>query len=106
MTSPGGVLDVVAGAGGVRVQVRVVPRAARTAVAGVRDGRLIVRVTAPPVDGAANDAVVEAIAAAAGVPRRAVAIVAGDTRREKTVAIAGVTAADARRRLTAPGEPR
>jgi uncharacterized protein len=55
--------------------------------------RLRVAVTAPPVDGAANAAVVEALAAAFGVPKRAVAIVRGETGRRKTVRIEGVTAA-------------
>ena len=47
-----------------RVEVRVIPRSPRTAVDGIRDGRVVVRVNAPPVDGAANDAVVAALAEA------------------------------------------
>jgi len=77
---------------GVHIDVRVMPRASRTAVEGVRDGRLVVRVTAPPVDDAANDAVVRAIAEAFDVPRSRVAISAGRTGRNKTVAIAGLAA--------------
>jgi hypothetical protein len=96
-------LTVTAGAGGVRLAVRVIPRASRSAVAGVRAGRLLVRVTAPPVDGAANAAVLEVIAEAVGVPRRAVSILAGETHREKTVVIVGVTETEVRRRLTDPG---
>ena len=84
---------------GVRVEVRVMPRAPRTAIAGVRDGRLVIRVTAPPVDRAANEAVVLALAAALDVPRRAVRIVAGETARNKSLEVTGLGAADVRRRL-------
>jgi len=92
-------LAIAEGTGGVRLAVRVVPRASRSAVAGVRGGRLMVRVTAPPVEGAANDAVLEVIADALGVPRRAVSLLAGETQRDKTVVIVGVTEAEVRRRL-------
>ena len=82
--------------GGVLIDVLVQPRARRAEVGPVvGDGsgdRLRVAVTAPPVDGAANAAVVEALAEAFSVPRRAVAIVRGETGRRKTVRIAGVTA--------------
>ena len=81
------------------MDLRVIPRSPRTAIAGVRDGRLIVRVTAPPVDGAANDAVVAALASALDVPRRAVHIVAGETSRIKTGQIDGLTPADVDRRV-------
>lgn len=86
-------------AGGVRVDVRVIPRSPRTAVEGVRDGRLLVRVTAPPVDRAANEAVIEALAEALRVPRRTLALVAGATGRNKTVEIAGVSPPDVLARL-------
>jgi uncharacterized protein (TIGR00251 family) len=92
-------LTITAGTGGVRLAVRVVPRASRSAVAGVRGGRLMVRVTAPPVEGAANEAVLDVIAGAVGVPRRAVSLLAGETQRDKTVVIVGVTETDVRRRL-------
>lgn len=68
-----------------RFAVRVVARSSRTAVGGVRDGALIVRVTAAPVDGAANEAVVAALAAALGVPARELRIEAGATARRKVV---------------------
>ena len=77
------------------------PRASKTAIDGVRAGRLIVRVTAPPVDGAANEAVVIALAAALGLPKRAIRIIAGETGRNKSVEIDGVDAAELRRRLNA-----
>jgi hypothetical protein len=92
-------LVVTAQAAGVRIGVRVVPRAPRAAVGPVRDGRLIVRVTAPPVDGAANDAVVRALAGALDVPRRAIRITSGETSRNKTVVISGLGEGELRRRL-------
>jgi uncharacterized protein (TIGR00251 family) len=84
---------------GTRIELRIVPRASRTAVDGVRAGRLLVRVTAPPVDGAANDAVVTLLASALDMPRSAVRIVAGQTHRNKTVEVTGLSVDDARRRL-------
>jgi uncharacterized protein (TIGR00251 family) len=90
---------VRAAGGSVRVDLRVIPRAPRTKIDGVRDARLLVRVSAPPVDGAANDAVVAALAEQLGVPRRTIAIVAGDTGRNKTIAVDGLTVAEVRTRL-------
>ena len=79
--------------GAVRFSVRVQPRSSRTGVEGVHGDALKVRVNAPPVDGAANEAVVEVLAEALGVPRRAVRIVSGDTFRTKVVEVEGVDAA-------------
>jgi uncharacterized protein (TIGR00251 family) len=81
--------------------IQVVPRASRVAVGPAVGDRLRVAVTAPPVDGAANAAVIEALAAAFGVRRAAVSIVRGETGRRKTVRIEGGHAAtleDLRRR--------
>jgi len=84
---------------GVRVAIRVMPRSPRTTIDGIRDGRLIVRVTAPPVDGAANEAVVAALADLLDLPKRSIRIVAGDTSRNKTVDIAGLDINQIRARL-------
>ena len=92
-------LLIRATAGGVRFDVRLTPRASRTEIAGVRDGRLLVRVTAPPVDSAANDALVEIVAQALDVPRRAVAIVGGLTSRQKALEVRGTTEVRVRERL-------
>jgi uncharacterized protein (TIGR00251 family) len=88
-------------AGGVRIDLRVIPRSPRTAVDGVRDGRLVLRVTAPPVDHAANEAVVAAIAEVLDVPKRAVRLVSGATSRNKSVEVEGVAADTAAARLGA-----
>ena len=77
---------------GVVITVRVIPRAGRSGVAGTRAGALLVRLNAPPVEGAANDELVEVIADALGVARRAVTIIAGERSRTKRVRIAGVAA--------------
>lgn len=72
----------------VRLAVRVQPRASRSRVCGVHGDRIKLQITAPPVEGAANAAVVELIATWLAVPKRAVSLVRGDTSREKTIAIA------------------
>lgn len=65
----------------------VQPRAARSAVAGLHDGRLKVRLTAPPVDGAANAALLDFLAARLTVPRGRLRLASGDSARRKTVRI-------------------
>jgi hypothetical protein len=72
------------------LSVRVQPRARSNALAGLRDGVAIVRVTAPPLDGRANDAVCELLAAVLGVRRSSLSIVRGERSRDKVVAIDGV----------------
>ena len=74
------------------IDVLVVPRASRTAVGPRVGDRLRVAVTAPPVDGAANAAVIEALADAFGVRKASVTIVRGETGRRKTVRVEGATA--------------
>ena len=74
--------------------MRVIPRARKSAIEGVRAGRLLVRVTAPPVDRAANDAVIALLSRALAVPRRAIRIVSGETGRDKVVNVDGLTVAD------------
>jgi uncharacterized protein (TIGR00251 family) len=86
---------------GVRIAVLVTPRASRSAVSGVADDRLRVRIAAPPVDGAANAELARVLAAALGVPRGAVAVVAGAASRRKVVVVRGATP-EAVRRLAAP----
>ena len=83
--------------GAVRFQVRLQPRASRNEVAGVLGGALRIRLHAPPVDGAANEALVAFLAEQLSVPRRTVRIVSGATSRTKTIEIDGVTSADVAR---------
>jgi uncharacterized protein (TIGR00251 family) len=71
------------------IDVRVIPRAKRTEFGGERDGAFLVRVAAPPVEGAANESLITFLARTLGLPRRQVAIVGGERSRTKRVAIAG-----------------
>jgi uncharacterized protein (TIGR00251 family) len=87
--------------GGCWLTVRVIPRAGRSEVAGERGQALVVRLAAPPVEGAANVALVSFLAAALDVPRRAVVIVSGERSRDKRLRVEGVTAAVAAARLRA-----
>ena len=73
------------------LDVRVVPRAGRTEIAGVRDGAIVVRLAAAPVDGAANAELIDLLARTLRVPKRAISIVSGERSRSKRVRIAGLT---------------
>lgn len=86
-------LTVRAGDDGVRFAVRVQPRASRSEIVGLHGDALRIRLSAPPVDGAANEALVELVATALGVAKRAVRIVSGESSRSKIVEVEGVTAA-------------
>jgi uncharacterized protein (TIGR00251 family) len=83
----------------VELPVRVRPRARGDEIAGMRDGRLLVRVSAPPVDGRANLAVCRLIAERLGVGRRSVTIARGESSRDKVVLVRGVSAAEVERAL-------
>lgn len=84
---------------GVRFAVHVQPRARHPGIDGTHGDALRVRVQAPPVEGAANDAVIAVIARALGVPARAVQIAAGHSGRQKLVDVDGIDAGAARARL-------
>jgi len=84
---------------GVEFDVRVIPRARKTAIAGLRDDAVVVRLAAPPVEGAANDALVAFVAEWLAVPRRAVHILSGGRSRRKRLAVDGASADLIRARL-------
>ena len=86
---------------GTALRVRVVPRASRTAIAGIRDGALVVRLAAAPVEGAANDLLIVFLADVLDLPRRSLRIDHGFTNRTKRIAIAGATIDQIAARLTA-----
>lgn len=90
---------IVALPGGVRIHLHVQPRASRTELTGRHGRALKVRLAAPPVDGAANEALLGFLAERLGVLRRAVTLERGHTGRAKTVRVDGVTEAAARRAL-------
>ena len=76
-------------AGAITFEVRVTPRASRNRVVGVRDGSLKVALTAPPVDGAANEALRKLLSKALGVSKSAVEIVRGERGRTKLLRVRG-----------------
>lgn len=84
-----------------RIAVRLQPRARRDEVAGVRGDAVVIRVTAPPVDGRANAALCAFVAKRAGVPKSAVRIVVGAGARDKVVEVRGIGEAELRAALSA-----
>ena len=77
---------------GIELDVRVVPRAKRTAFDGERGDALLVRLAAAPVDGAANEALIRYLADTFGVARHAVRIISGERGRRKRIAVDGISA--------------
>lgn len=74
---------------GLEVRLRVQPKASRTQLEGERDGQLRLRLTAPPVENAANQAIVEFFAKLLGVPKSKVEIRAGHKSRDKVIFVEG-----------------
>ena len=95
-------LDVRDVDGGATLRVRVSPRASRDALGGERAGALVVRITAPPVEGAANDAVLRLVARTLGVPASAVEVRHGAAGRDKLLHVRGLDASALRARLHPP----
>jgi uncharacterized protein len=82
------------------IAVRVIPRSPRTRVDGMRGDAFLVRLAAPPVDGAANDALIAFLAGHLDLPRRNLRIVSGGTSRDKRIGISGLSAAAVAERMT------
>ncbi|HLI91706.1 MAG TPA: DUF167 domain-containing protein [Ktedonobacteraceae bacterium] len=85
-----------------RISVRVTPRSSHNSIAW-ENGSLRAHLTAPPVEGAANAALIDLLSAQLALPRRCITIVGGARSRQKVVEIAGLTPEEVARRLTAPG---
>lgn len=83
-------LHVQEGDDSVTFEVRVAPRASRNAIVGVHEGALKVSLTAPPVEGAANEALRKLLAKALGVPKSNIEIIRGERGRNKVLRIRGV----------------
>jgi uncharacterized protein (TIGR00251 family) len=81
------------------LDIRVIPRAPRTRVDGMRGGAVLIRLAAPPVDGAANDALVAFLSDTLALPHRNIQIVSGGKSRDKRVQIEGLDETAARARL-------
>jgi uncharacterized protein len=84
-------MEIAASPGGVTFYVHVQPRASRDAIEGEHADALKIRLTAPPVDERANEALVQLLARRLNVPRAAVRIVSGEKSRRKRVTVTGVT---------------
>lgn len=81
------------------LSVRIQPRASKNEIVMLENGRLKIRLTAPPVGGAANEALIRFLAERLFVTKSQVAIVSGQTGREKVIRIDGITREDAERLL-------
>jgi uncharacterized protein len=92
------------GAGGVGFAVRVQPRAKKNAITGEVGEALKISLTAPPIDGRANEACIEFFAKLLKVPRSSVTIASGETSRNKVIRVAGLTAEEAWERLRGDGQ--
>jgi uncharacterized protein (TIGR00251 family) len=90
-------------ASGIEIDIRVIPRAKKTSIDGERDHAVLIRLAAPPVDGAANDALIRFLAQLCSVPRHAVRILSGEHGRKKRVAIDGVSATSMRELIRGSG---
>ncbi|HYM25052.1 MAG TPA: DUF167 domain-containing protein [Vicinamibacterales bacterium] len=77
---------------GVEFRVRVIPRAKKTGIDGARGDAILIRIAAPPVDDAANEALVAFFADLLRLPRRSIRIVSGERSRLKRLSIDGTTA--------------
>ena len=86
---------------GATFQVKVHPRARMYAITGVLGDALMLELTAPPVEGRANEACVALVAELLNVPRSSVTIAAGESSRQKLIRVAGVRAAQVEEKLRA-----
>jgi uncharacterized protein (TIGR00251 family) len=92
--------------GGAILNVRVIPRASRDRIEGTRGDAVVVRLTAPPLEGAANAAVLEILRRVLGVSRARLEIVGGTRSRDKRVQVSGMTAGEVAAKLeAASGSP-
>jgi uncharacterized protein (TIGR00251 family) len=83
----------------VRISVRAKPRSSKAGVEGMKEGALVVRVTAPPIDGKANDEIVEVLAKHFGLKKSDIAWISGERSKNKILELRGVTAEAFERRL-------
>jgi uncharacterized protein len=84
---------------GVVIDIKVIPRAGKTSIAGTRDNALLIRLAAAPVEGAANAELIALLASALDVPKRHITVISGEKNRLKRVKVVGISAALVRQRL-------
>lgn len=92
-------LTLTEDADGVTLPIRAVPRATRDALDGLSEGALRVRLAAPPVEGAANKALIAFLAGVLAIPKRDLLLVAGERGRHKRLRVRGLLPAEVRERL-------
>ena len=80
--------------GGIRMGVQVQPRASRNQIIGEQDGCLKVKLTAPPVEGEANQALVIFLARLLAIPKKNIKLLKGETSRHKLIEISGLSGAE------------
>lgn len=85
--------------GALRFEVHAKPRARKSAIVGISDGKLEAALGAPPVDGAANEALVELLSDVLDLPKRAITILRGGSSRHKLVSVEGIDEGSLRSRL-------
>lgn len=76
---------------GIRIEVKVEPRSSKKGIAGVLGNKLKVKLTSPPVDGAANEQLVEVLAEAFGIKKTAIKIIRGQSSKNKVVELSGIS---------------
>ena len=84
-----------------RLQIHVTPRGSRNEIVGWRNGVLSIKITAPPVEGAANKSCVEFVAEVLGIKKSQVRLAAGEKSREKVLLIEGLSETEVRDRIDA-----
>ena len=90
--------------GSATLSVRIQPRASKNGIVTMEGGGLKIRLTAPPVDGAANEALVKFLSVALSIPKSHIEIVSGHTSRDKIVRISGMNGAEVKRLLNSREE--
>ena len=91
VTSGSAPFQVLETANGLQVRIHAQPRARRSEIAGIYNGALKIKIAAPPVDDAANSAIIDFFAALLDVPKSRVSIAAGLKSRDKTLLVKGVS---------------
>jgi len=99
LVAPFADLGLTEGPNGTILPIRAVPRAPRDALDGVSEGALRVRLAAPPVEGAANKALIAFLATTLNLPKRDLTLIAGEKARHKRVLVRGLTGAEVLARL-------
>lgn len=84
-------LNLKENADGITIEIKVQPRASRNQIVGEQDGSLKIKLTAPPVEGEANQALVDYLASVLDTPRRNIILLKGESSRNKIIAVKGMT---------------